>query len=277
MVPPLRGLADSRIAATDPNEAATGRTEVLLHSFITFTFWKRRYVVEGFLPLNKDPLGTSPSLECQAVVSPPPPPQFPPQWRASTLLAMFVQCLLTPANVLGTFIPGMCVDREIKPSIFFELLHTSINSYLGTWVILVIMIMIIIMITMTISPQDCFTFVLFADALDGKFPLEMIEIKKKTWKKFQKYIISIDSVFKLYTRFPYFPFFKGASFFPLAFPFLSLPLSSVLKDQAMGNVSNIETCSENFQQLCKGRFVEWGTVKPIADTLMDFLVEILIW
>ena len=60
--------------------------------------------------------------------------------------------------------------------------------------ILVIMIMIIIMITMTINPQDCFTFVLFADALDGKFPLEMIEIKKKTWKKFQKYIISIDSV-----------------------------------------------------------------------------------
>ena len=185
---------------------------------------------------------------------------------------MFVQCLLTPANVLGTFIPGMCVDREIKPSIFFELLHTSINSYLGTWVILVIMIMIIIMITMTISPQDWFTFVLFADALDGKFPLEMIEIKKKTWKKFQKYIISIDSVpvknksqllflqpsRRLRTRFPSFPFLNsmGASFFPWAFPFLALPLSLILKDQAMGNVSNIETCSENFQQLCKGRFVE---------------------
>ena len=185
---------------------------------------------------------------------------------------MFVQCLLTPANVLGTFIPGMCVDRKIKPSLFFELLHTSINSYPGTWVILVIMITIIIMITMTISPQDCFTFVLFADALDGKFPLEMIEIKKKTWKKFQKYIISIDSVpFKnksqllflqpsrrLRTRFPSFPFFNsmGASFFPWAFPFLALPLSLILKDQAMGNVSNIETCSENFQQLCKGRFVE---------------------
>ena len=120
--------------------------------------------------------------------------------------------------------------------------------------ILVIMITIIIMITMTISPQDCFTFVLFADALDGKFPLEMIEIKKKTRKKFQKYTVSIDSVpFKnksqllqpsrrLHAGFPSFPLFNGGLFFPFGFPFSSSPF--VFGSERSSYVSNIEMCYE---------------------------------